>query len=152
MHYLKGNWDLDSPGADSIVFDTKFGSKTGMNYVIIEKMPTMMEYQVLGGSRTRFVDTYRIQTFCIGFASINAKFLIEQEIQRIINGSALGIQTVTINGTATNTGIEWAEIESFTEISTYNDVQITQNMMPKEPSTRARSYAIVHLYYDKVVQ
>lgn len=150
MDYIKFGWgvgNITPPAVESVRFDTKFGAQalTMQNAIVVEKMPAMMKPQTLGGSRSEYIDTYRVQIYCRGHSAINNKYTMEQEIQRIINADPDAIQTV--NNTAT--GIDWAWIDEFVEIPVASDAKVGASVSPSLPATAARSAAIVRLYYQK---
>ena len=61
--FLSTNWTVSTgyspPAAAAIKFDTKFGSFTGYNMIIIEDMPQITKAQTLGKSRTRTTENKR---------------------------------------------------------------------------------------------
>jgi len=152
-NYIRQNWGTGNitglPASDSVGMDTKWGAPNMLNKeqaILVEKMPKHIEAQVLGGSRSTYVDSYRVQIYCRGHSARNNKYLMEQEIERIINGDSKAIQTV--NNTAT--GIDWAWCSDFNEILVQNDAKVAQGTIGFGiDSTAARSSAIVEFHYDK---
>lgn len=138
-NYLQNNYSLLNPPAASITFDTKFANMAKQNAVIVKPVSLTMPPVVLGAVRYRYTANYRLQVYCTGHSAKNNKFLIEQEIERILktNVNALNAD-----------GIEEIILDSFAEIETNFD---GVNKTTADTSLVARSTAAITAVYDKVV-
>lgn len=139
--YLSTNWTTSTgysvPTAANVKFDTKFGSFTGFNLVIIEDMPKTSQAQTLGKSRTRNTETKRIQIWCRGTSGKNNRYLMEKHIDSLINGNITGLQA---------NGIDLMELDDFTEIPQITDDEINKAQPQRQEVWRSR--ATVRLVYD----
>jgi len=59
--FLSANYDLSSPAAASINFDTKMDRLEKENHVIVTRMPKTSKHELLGGGRYRYVDVKRVK-------------------------------------------------------------------------------------------
>lgn len=139
--FLSTNWTVSTgyspPTAASIKFDTKFGSFTGFNMIIIEDMPKIIQTQTLGKGRTRVTENKRIQIWCRGTSGKNNRYLIEKHIDSLINGNPRGM---------ISDGIDIMELDDFREIPQITDSEI--NTAQPQRQEVWRSVATVRLIYD----
>lgn len=135
--YLFDSWSLSNPTSDQITFDTKFANMARLNNIIIKPLITSMTPQTLGPSRYHYTARFNIHIVCQGHSAKNNKFLIEQEVQRIIAPNPTGLNSA---------GIDIITIDDFREIENpQTGPTMTQNY------TVARSIASVTMLYDMVV-
>ncbi len=139
--YLSTNWTTTTgyspPAAATIKFDTKFGSFTGFNFVIVEDMPKISKPETLGKGRVRVTENKRIQILCRGTSAKNNLYLMEKHIDSLINGNPLGL---------ISDGIDLMELDDFTPIPVITDNEITQTQPQRQEVWRSR--ASVRLIYD----
>lgn len=143
-NYLSTNWatvtGYSPPAAAAIKFDTKFGSFTGFNLVIIEEMPKSVESQIVGKGRTRVTETKRLQIWCRGSSAKNNRYLMEKHIDSLINSNPTGL---------TSDGIDEMHLDDFTEIPQITDDEINKAQPQRQEVWRSR--ATVRLVYDLYV-
>lgn len=140
-NYLYNNWSTSTgyavPDVANVKFDTKFGSFTGFNLVIIEDMPKTSKGQTLGKGRVRVTETKRIQVWCRGLSGKNNLYLIEKHIDSLINANPTGMNT---------DGIDIIELDDFTAIPMITDDEIFKGKPQSQEAWRSR--ATVRLVYD----
>ena len=130
------------PAASAINVDTKWGPTGLHNRILIENMPRMVTRQTLGGGRIRTEDYKRVQVWCDTSGAINRKWLIEEEIRRIIEGNKLGLQSVGIDEIYLDRGFQ--DIDTNEMGAEGSEVQ--------RAGFIARSSCIVKMIYDEIVQ
>lgn len=139
--YLSTNWTTTTgyspPSTANIKFDTKFGSFTGFNMIIIEDMPKTIASQTLGKGRTRVTENKRIQIWCRGTSGKNNRYLIEKHIDSLLNGNPRGM---------ISDGIDIVELDDFREIPQITDDEINKAQPQRQEVWR--SVATVRLIYD----
>lgn len=139
--FISDNYDLSAPAKTSVNFDTKMARLEKENHVIITRMPKASKHELLGGGRRRYTDVKRVQVICTGHSALNNRYLIEQELEDIINANIRGMQTTY--------GIDEIEITSFTAFNTFTDQQMDN--LEAEAKATARSFAEVIMKYDNYV-
>jgi len=128
------------PLISTVNIDTKWGPSGMHNRILIENFPRIVKYQVIGGVRTRTWDIKRVQVWCDTKNAVQNKWLIEEEIKRIVNGFKLGLQSVGIDEMIFERGFEDIEIE---EPGVSGEVG--------KGGYLARSDCLIKLIYDEIL-
>lgn len=131
------------PSANAISVDIIWGPSPMHNRILIENMPRLVEYEQLGGARTRTYDIKRVQVWCDAMGAVNRKWLIEEEIRRIIANFKLALQPFGID--------EIRMKQNFQDIEV-TDMADQSNQAGGRSGYLARSYCLVQMIYDETAQ
>lgn len=130
------------PVSSTVNVDTKWGPSGLHNRILITNLPRLVTHTTLGGGRIRTEDYKSVQVWCDTSGAINRKWLIEEEIRRIIEGNKLALQSVGID-----------EIYLF---KGFGDIDVNEMGQEGDGVQRggflARSSCIVKMIYDEIVQ
>lgn len=130
------------PAAAAVNVDTKWGPSGMHNKILIENMPRLTEYQQLGGARIRTTDVKRVQVWCDTLNAVTNKWLIEEEIRRLIMANKLGFKAVGIDEVLLMQGFQDIDVSGMD-----GDADQVQR-----GGYLARSYCLVKMIYDEISQ
>lgn len=140
-NFIKDNWTLTDPPVDQIKFDTKFENMSGLYFVSVFPVNTVIQDAEIGlTARQTIMDFKRIYILARGHSARDKRWKMEEHILDICNLNATGLLA---------DGIEEIHIDEFQPVGGESAKTATGI---SDSSLSSMSFARIMLKYDKVAE